>query len=172
MASIELTPENPELPAERENVTDSSLSFRMHTSSDQRELQRNVGQDSYHWLECYYGANLGGGSSIQNYGRVQTPEGCLLASPNVFQHRVSPFRLADPTKAGHRRFIALWLVEPHRRIVSTAKVPPQRQDWWTESMFGKSKGSQKSVADKLPAEMKKLLRELEQRSWTTEHCQK
>lgn len=180
MASIELTPENPEFPAggwhiegqinesicatalyylDSENVTDSSLSFRMNTSSDQRELQRNVGQDSYHWLECYYGANLGGGSSIQNYGSVQTPEGRLLTFPNVFQHRVSPFRLADPTKAGHRRFVALWLVDPHRRIVSTANVPPQQQDWWTGSVFGKSEGSQKSMADKLPAEMKKLLRE-------------
>ncbi|ROW11546.1 hypothetical protein VMCG_01299 [Cytospora schulzeri] len=181
MASIELTPENPEFPAggwhiegqinesicatalyylDSENVTDSSLSFRMHTSYDQWALQKKVGQDRYHWLECCYGTSLGnGGVCIQNYGSVQTPEGRLLAFPNVYQHRVSPFKLADPTKPGHRRFIALWLVDPHRRIVSTANVPPQQQDWWTESVFGKSEGSQKSAADKPSPEIMKLLRE-------------
>ncbi|KUI66951.1 hypothetical protein VM1G_01933 [Cytospora mali] len=180
-ASIELTPENPEFPAggwhiegqlnesicatalyylDSENITDSSLSFRMQTSYDQYELQNEVGQDSYHWLECFYGTSFDfNGACIQNYGRVDTPEGRLLAFPNVFQHQVSPFRLTDPTKPGHRRFIALWLVDPFRRIVSTANVPPQQQDWWTESVFGKSEDSQKSAADKLPAELVQLLQE-------------
>lgn len=48
------------------------------------------------------------------------------------QHCVSPFRLEDPTKPGHRRFIALWLIDPHVRVVSTANVPPQQKDWWIE----------------------------------------
>jgi hypothetical protein len=52
------------------------------------------------------------------------------------QHRVSPFHLTDPTKPGHRRFIALWLVDPNRRIVSTANVPPQQMTWWTGSVLG------------------------------------
>ena len=52
----------------------------------------------------------------------------------VSQHRVSSFRLKDATKPGHRRFLALWLVDPHERIVSTANVPPQQKDWWTESL--------------------------------------
>lgn len=46
---------------------------------------------------------------------------------------MSSFKLQDPTKPGHRRFIALWLVDPHRRILSTANVPPQQKDWWTGS---------------------------------------
>jgi hypothetical protein len=50
------------------------------------------------------------------------------------QHRVSPFKLQDPTKPGHRRFIALWLVDPHQRIISTANVPPQQLDWSTGSV--------------------------------------
>lgn len=182
MASIELTPDKPEFPAggwhiegllnekicatalyylDSENVTDSSLSFRMHTSYEQDELQNDVGQDSYHWLECNYGTNLAGfnGSCIQNYGSVNTPEGRLLAFPNVFQHRVSPFELVDKTKPGHRRFIALWLVDPHQRIISTANVPPQQQDWWAESVFGASTNEQTAAAEKLPAEMVQLLRE-------------
>ncbi|KAF5652098.1 hypothetical protein F25303_3571 [Fusarium sp. NRRL 25303] len=51
----------------------------------------------------------------------------------ALQHRVSSFKLQDPTKPGHRRFIALWIVNPHRRILSTANVPPQQKDWWTGS---------------------------------------
>lgn len=26
----------------------------------------------------------------------------------------------------------LWLIDPHRRIISTANVPPQQRDWWPE----------------------------------------
>lgn len=41
--------------------------------------------------------------------------------------------MIDETKPGHRRFIALWLVDPNRRIISTANVPPQQQDWLLDS---------------------------------------
>lgn len=180
MASIELTPDKPEFPAggwhiegmlnekicatalyylDSENITDSSLSFRTYTNMYQDDLQRDVGQDSYKWLECNYGANLTCGPCLQSYGSVNTPEGRLLTFPNVFQHRVSPFELVDKTKPGHRRFIALWLVDPHQRIISTANVPPQQQDWWAESVFGASANEQKAAAEKLPVEMVQLLRE-------------
>lgn len=46
------------------------------------------------------------------------------------QHRVSPFTLSDPTQPGHRKLLALFLVDPGRRIISTAYIPPQQQDWW------------------------------------------
>lgn len=42
-------------------------------------------------------------------------------------------KLQDPTRPGHRRFLALWLVDPHTRIVSTANVPPQQRAWWEET---------------------------------------
>lgn len=67
-----------------ENITDSSLSFRMQTCYDQDELQSEVGQDSYHWMECVFGTDLShNGSCLQNYGSVETREGRLLAFPNV-----------------------------------------------------------------------------------------
>jgi hypothetical protein len=75
------------------------------------------------------------------------------------QHHVSPFRLVDPTKPGHRRFIALWLVDPNIRIISTANVPPQQQDWWVESVLGRSAESQQASLAKLPAELTELLKE-------------
>jgi hypothetical protein len=75
------------------------------------------------------------------------------------QHRVSPFKLIDPTKPGHRRFIALWLVDPNKRIISTANVPPQQQDWWVDAIFGDIPQSRDAVMAKLPAEVVSLLME-------------
>ncbi|GFP59158.1 hypothetical protein TASIC1_0012016100 [Trichoderma asperellum] len=146
MASIELTPEKPHFPTgswhvegqtnekicatalfylDSENVTDSHLSFRMQTSSYLRD-DISTGQDQYNYLERVYGTGLGQyqASCLQTYGDVKTPQGRLLAFPNVL--------LKDATKPGHRRFLALWLVDPHERVVSTANVPPQQRDWWTD----------------------------------------
>jgi hypothetical protein len=58
----------------------------------------------------------------------------LIAFPNVLQHCVQPFALEDPTKPGHRKILAMFLVDPHIRILSTANVPPQRRDWWAEKV--------------------------------------
>lgn len=67
---------------------------------------------------------------FQNLGSVTTPQGRLLAFPNTLQHKVEPFELVDKTKPGHRRFLVLWLVDPHYRICSTRNVPPQQESWW------------------------------------------
>ncbi|KAI0546140.1 hypothetical protein F4679DRAFT_558597 [Xylaria curta] len=182
MVSIELTPEKPNYPVgswhvegqmnehicatalyylDSENVTTSNLAFRMQTDSELSERDEyQVGQDQYKWLERAHGTGLGYSSEcVQNYGSVETPEGRFLAFPNVFQHRVSSFQLVDPTKPGHRRFIALWLVDPNIRIISTANVPPQQQDWWIESLLGQSAESQEASLAKLPAELAQLLKE-------------
>ena len=66
------------------------------------------------------------------------------------QHRVDSFRLADPTKPGHRSFVALWLVDPYQRIISTANVPPQQQSWWLENALAPQ-------MEKLRPEIKELL---------------
>lgn len=70
---------------------------------------------------------------------------------------MSPFKLVDPTKPGHRRFIALWLVDPTRRIISTANVPPQRLDWYMESLLGSEGKERRAALEKLPAELLALL---------------
>ena len=183
MASIELTPEKPTFEAgnwhvegqmneqicatalyyvDSENITPSSLSFRVRTPTEEWESYYAVGQDAYHWLEKVYGVNLGGGSGdpcLQRYGSVQTPQDRVLAFPNVFQHTVSPFQLLDPSKPGHRRFLAVWLVDPRCRIISTANVPPQQQNWWVESALGSSKIARQRSSAKLPAELVRLLQE-------------
>lgn len=65
----------------------------------------------------------------QDLGSVDCREGRLLTFPNTLQHRVSPFSLADRSKPGHRKILALFLIDPHQRIISSANVPPQRDDW-------------------------------------------
>jgi hypothetical protein len=79
--------------------------------------------------------------------------------PGDSQHRVSSFRLSDPTKPGHRRFIALWLVDPTKRIISTANVPPQQMDWWLDSVFGNTPEAHEAGLSKLPAELVALMKE-------------
>ena len=74
------------------------------------------------------------GPAIQPLGRVLTHPHRALAFPNTLQHRVSPFSLADATKPGHRKILALFLVDPHTRILSTSNVPPQRRDWWAREV--------------------------------------
>ena len=76
------------------------------------------------------------------------------------QHRVSSFKLIDPTKPGHRRFIALWLVDPTKRIISTANIPPQQMSWYTESIFGSSESAQQDALEELPPDIVELLVEL------------
>lgn len=75
------------------------------------------------------------------------------------QHRVSPFKLVDPSKPGHRRFIALWLVDPTKRVISTANVPPQQMTWYVESLLGTTPSARKEAMSKLPAELVTLLQE-------------
>lgn len=178
MATTELTPEKPDFPPgnwhvegqmnehiigtalyylDSENVTPSHLHFRMQTLEEQEDL--DAPQDAYFWLQKVYGTRLAlgdGNLCIQNYGSVETKEGRLLAFPNVFQHRASPFELIDKTKPGHRRFIALWLVDPHVRVISTANVPPQQQNWWMENTFDNITESQ---AEGIPPTVAELILE-------------
>jgi hypothetical protein len=91
-------------------------------------------QDQHAFLQQVYGFpdDVDGRNEVlitQELGSVECREGRLVTFPNTLQHRVSPFSLADPTKPGHRKILALFLVDPHRRIISSANVPPQRGDW-------------------------------------------
>lgn len=84
----------------------------------------------------------------QIVGQVLTREDRLLVFPNVLQHRVSPFTLQDPTKPGHRKLLALFLVDPNITIPSTTSIPPQRLDWWAQHI------DQIGALKKLPQELR------------------
>lgn len=85
-----------------ENVTTSSLSFRMRTDNEQEDIQARVGQDQYGSYEQIFGTKLGLNNSdaanVQPYGSVETREGRLLAFPNVLSvfllHPPAPCTLA------------------------------------------------------------------------------
>ncbi|KAL3441290.1 hypothetical protein BJX65DRAFT_288823 [Aspergillus insuetus] len=153
LANIELTPEKPHYAGgtwhiegqlneriaasaiyyyDNQNITSSSLSFR-HRGLDRFD-ELNYEQDQHDFLQQVYGFpnEVDGRNEVlitQELGSVECREGRLVTFPNTLQHRVSPFSLADPTKSGHRKILALFLVDPHRRIISSANVPPQREDW-------------------------------------------
>ena len=132
-----------------DNITASTLSFRQQCdnvlSLDRDELLT--------WFPDVYGCD-GFGSATQEVGSVDTREGRLLTFPNILQHRVGPFELADPTKPGHRKIIVLFLVDPNVKIISTAHVPCQRQDWWWEEV-----NSEKThlMFDNLPTELNQII---------------
>jgi hypothetical protein len=66
---------------------------------------------------------------------------------------VAPFSLADRSKPGHRKILALFLVDPHVRIISTANIPPQQEDWGRQ----KYDLAQKVLSKKLPAELRNMV---------------
>ena len=145
LANIHLTPDKPDYPGgswhvegmanerivstgiyywDSENITDSTLSFRAAVDDPEYEQSDHQGVREVYGLENEEALN-------QVFGAVPTPEGRCLAFPNILQHRVSPFRLADPSRPGHRKILAFFLVDPSERIVSTSDVPPQQP--WAET---------------------------------------
>jgi hypothetical protein len=152
LANIHLTPENPTYDGgswhvegtlnemicasaiyyyDQDNITDSHLAFRQ--ALDIEEVSLIPEQNEYHSLESYLGIEQDG-PSVQNLGQVLTREGRLLVFPNCLQHQVQPFELQDKTRPGHRKILAMFLVNPHRPILSSAHVPPQRRDWWADEV--------------------------------------
>lgn len=83
-----------------------------------------------------YGLEDSGTGGLQEIGDVVCSEGRLITFPNTLQHRVKPFTLIDPTKPGHRKIVALFLVDPDIEVINTAIVPPQQQEWWAERANG------------------------------------
>ena len=104
------------------------------------------------WLPKIFGCE-DDGPVTQDLGSVTTHEGRLLTFPNTLQHRVSPFELADPSKPGHRKILALFLVDPHFRVISTANVPPQQADWWRSHL----RLTRDLLARRLPLELQDMI---------------
>ena len=137
------------------NITESRLAFRQSPDGEEfeydSEMHKNFdyeqGDDTF--LPAIFGLR-NYESTVQDVGSVVCKEGRLLTFPNTLQHRASPFQLEDATKPGHRKFLALFLVDPHLQIISTKDIPPQRKDWWAEELF-KMKGIR--FMERLPLEI-------------------
>ncbi|KAK3718746.1 hypothetical protein LTR37_004965 [Vermiconidia calcicola] len=125
------------------NITDSYLAFRERVDAEafawgskDKDDDPGYEQFEYDHMEQLFGVSSHQTHAIQDLGRVRTDEGRLVVFPNVLQHRVEPFNLVDPSKPGHRKILALFLVDPYIRIPSTSDVPPQQKDWWAEMVQG------------------------------------
>ncbi|KAG9028509.1 hypothetical protein FS837_003856 [Tulasnella sp. UAMH 9824] len=150
LANIHLTPDKPEYPGgswhvegmanERivasgiyyydcENITESQLAFRIGVNFEDVDYE----QSDDRGVELVFGL-ASGGPSNQVVGAVKTSVNRCIAFPNIYQHQVSSFRLVDPTKPGHRKIIALFLVDPENRIPSTTDIPPQQAHWASEAI--------------------------------------
>jgi hypothetical protein len=115
-----------------ENIEDSNLAFRQQSSTEAADAFRPHYEQDYHdWFPAIFGCESGG-PGIQFVGNVETREGRLLTFPNILQHQVQPFSLVDRTKPGHRKILALFLVDPYLPILSTANIPCQQRDWWRD----------------------------------------
>ncbi|MFB6840022.1 DUF4246 domain-containing protein [Streptomyces sp. NPDC056361] len=146
VASLHLTPDKPEYAGgswhvegmlnerivstglyywDSENITESRLGFRSALDDPDYEQNDDDGLREVYGLEDEDALN-------QVLGSASTPAGRCLAFPNVLQHRVAPFRLTDPSRPGHRKILAFFLVDPSETIVSTSDVPPQ-QPWSASS---------------------------------------
>jgi len=53
----------------------------------------------------------------------------------LYQHKVSPFSLADKTRPGHRKICVFFLIDPVVPIISTSQVAPQQRDWWEAELY-------------------------------------
>ncbi|KAI4133844.1 MAG: hypothetical protein LQ341_006119 [Variospora aurantia] len=165
LANIHLSPENPEYPGgswhvegqanesicasalyyySNDNITESHLSFRQQTEDGSWGIP--YPQDDHRAAEFIHGIEMGE-PAIQNVGKVLTCESRLLCFPNVMQHRVSPFKLADLSRPGYRKILALFLVDPNLKIISTENVPPQQHSWWREDVMATG------LFQKLPPEL-------------------
>ena len=134
---------------DNDNITESHLAFRQKVSTEDITSRQYEQNDNKGICDMFDITSWGPG--IQTVGKVTTKEGRLLAFPNVLQHQVQPFELADPNKPGHRKILALFLVDPFQRVISTANVPPQQRDWWLEAMHDVAEEGRLA---NLPAELK------------------
>ncbi|KAG8999827.1 hypothetical protein FRB90_011942 [Tulasnella sp. 427] len=170
LANIILTPESPSYPGgswhvegmanerivasgiyyyDSENITESQLGFRMAVTSFNLPYEQDDGKA----IEGIWGLTRESQSN-QIVGAVKTiPKRCI-AFPNIYQHQVSPFALVDPTKPGHRKIMALFLVDPEHRIPSTSDIPPQQMHW-AQTAMATSEAS--SAFNLLPAELRQMV---------------
>ncbi|KAF8192397.1 hypothetical protein K438DRAFT_1762395 [Mycena galopus ATCC 62051] len=169
LANIQLTPETPQYHGgswhiegmvnerivasgiyyyDEENIGQSTLSFRVPTA-----------EPGYHDQGSLYFLRRLQMRRILVWNSPVTQQGRALAWPNLFQHRVSPFQLSDSSKPGHRKILAIFLVDPTiDPIVSATDIPPQQAEWATDALEEALADPTSNLA-KLPRELADMVKE-------------
>ena len=109
------------------------LAFRQQSDRDATD-EVNYPQNEDEWLEEVFGCS-NQAAVVQVIDSIDARGGRVLTRLNILQHQVRPFKLADPTKPGRRKILALFLVDPNIRVISTANVPCQPRDWWSQAVL-------------------------------------
>ncbi|PHH75721.1 hypothetical protein CDD82_4316 [Ophiocordyceps australis] len=124
-----------------DNISESHLAFR--TPANAQELSGfDYEQNDIDSLARIFAIDRDySATTLQHIGSVLTRPGRALFFPNLVQHRVEPFSLLDATRPGHRKILALFLVDPAIPIISTANVPPQQRHWWPSAEQMRSNSS-------------------------------
>ncbi|KAI0366059.1 hypothetical protein BV20DRAFT_688499 [Pilatotrama ljubarskyi] len=187
MANIVLTPDNPTYPGGSwhvegmanekvvatgiyyygsENITESKLMFRAAVGDGQSMGATFLEYEQ--WDHRGYLTVYGITNDMalnQQLGHITATEDKCIAFPNIYQHRVAPFELADRSRPGHRKILAFFLVDPLTPVHSTSTVPPQQADWYRDVVCGSS------AFRKLPAELvEMILRYVLESTITTEEA--
>ncbi|KAJ7982914.1 hypothetical protein DFH06DRAFT_1171871 [Mycena polygramma] len=174
LANIHLTVENPEYKGgswhvegmlnerivasgiyyyDEENISESRLAFRVATSDPVYHEQ-----DDDTCMNILYGMERDG-DCCQDLGSITTPAGRALSWPNIYQHRVASFHLTDPTKPGHRKIFAVFLIDPSiEPIPSATNVPPQQADWAFDALEN-ARSDSGSAFSCLPPELSNSIHE-------------
>jgi len=63
-------------------------------------------------------------------GNVVAQSNRLVVYPNLYEHSVLPFELANKSQPGYRKVITLFLVDPATKMLSTGHVPPLQKAWY------------------------------------------
>jgi hypothetical protein len=131
-----------------DNITESRLAFRAEVDEPPYQQSDDAGVAAMYGL---FNEDL----LVQRLGSVTAMTGRCVVFPNCLQHQVQPFELADPTKPGTRKILALFLVDPEMRVLSTLDIPAQQREW-QDTMLGPLLSDMKLVeesAEKLVREM-------------------
>ncbi|RAH67596.1 DUF4246 domain-containing protein [Aspergillus aculeatinus CBS 121060] len=137
------------------NITPGRICFRQRLNLDDVVEFSEYEGCPCEWVPGAFGTGNLGGPLTQVLGSVECRQGRLLTFPNIVQHRVLPFALADPTRSGHRKILTLFLVDPNLQIISTANVPPQQADWFEET----ARARHEVLARWLPTELQDMIQE-------------
>jgi len=143
VASIELTPKNPVYKGgswhiegmpyeyisasileylELTNITDSYLEFRKPVIISEENI--SYPQDDDRFTSYHYGLDGHHEGKMNKYlGLIKCNKDSYVIFPNTLQHRVKKFSLKNPKEKGTRTILALFVVDPDHKIISTKDVP-------------------------------------------------
>ncbi|KAI0674675.1 hypothetical protein C8Q78DRAFT_1076281 [Trametes maxima] len=130
------------------NITASRLAFRQAVGDGQYQGATMLNYEQ--WDHQGYLVVYGLTNTLalnQALGHIVATEDKCVAFPNIYQHRVGSFALADRTRPGHRKILAFFLVDPLTPVRSTSSVPPQQAQWYRDAVYSAS------AFRKLPAEL-------------------